>query len=409
MGETANKVKIVGGGLTGILAAFEAHRLGWRDIELHEQFARLGGAARPGERGGLEVRDSRIYFGPKGDAVRNLLETHGLTFEDFEERFGSVSTGQWGEPIYTQDFGGPALYAEGLGLTRPAGETLADRIGAYPVEIQSALGRYCRWHLGDVLTELHQSAAVPLACDRVYPTGAAPPASPLADELYAAPCAASGRSTAALPMGGFPAFFRDCRKALLDLGVTVNEETLVSPRHALAAHQPGETLVWAADPTPLFKAAGVPTPRVFSKSFAAYVFKARWTGALPFYVQNFTARGVCFRIYVYESRGEALLTAECVGESSDHELRREIVGLLEGFAGELALGELVNVSIKPRWTYHSTQTLRGLKALRAAMAEKLGASFVAGAWEPYAMSEKFAQVSTGLVAALGQGRRVAAA
>jgi hypothetical protein len=232
MGRGANKVKIVGGGLTGILAAFEAHRLGCRDIELHEQFGRLGGAARPEERGGLELRESRLYFGPSGDPVRSLFESHGLAFEDFDDRFGSVSTGQWSEPVYTEDFGGPALYADGLALTAPAGDTLADRIGAYPVEIQSALGRYCRWHLGDVLDELHESAAIPLACERVYPTGAALPAplgaNPLADQLYAAPNPGSGRS-AALPKGGFPGFFRDCRKALLDLGVSVEEEALVSP------------------------------------------------------------------------------------------------------------------------------------------------------------------------------------
>ena len=414
-----SKVKIVGGGLTGILAAFEAHRLGCREIELHERFARLGGVARPDERGGLELREGCIYFGPKGDPIRALLESHGLQFEDFENRFGSVSTGPWGEPVYTEDFGGPALSADRLELTPPAGGALADRLGAYPVEIQSALGRYCRWHLGDVLDQLHESAAIPLACNRVYPTGPAlaalaeaKRASPLADELYAIPRALWGRTanlTAAPPKDGFPGFFRDCRKALLDLGVAVNEEALVSPRQALAAHQAGETLVWAANPTPLFKAAGVPTPKLFSKSFAAYVFKARWTGALPFYAQNFTARGVCFRVYVYETHGETLLTAECVGESADHELRREIAGLLEGFVGELTLGDLVNVSIKPRWIYHSLDSMRGLKALRAAMAEKMGPAFVAGAWEPYAKTEKFTQVNSALAAALGEGRQVAAA
>jgi hypothetical protein len=413
------KVKIVGGGLTGILAAFEAHRLGARDIELHERFDRLGGVARPEVRDGLELRDGCIYFGPPSDPIRQLLEANGLGFTDFDNRFGSVSTGRWGEPVYTDDFGGPAFYAEGFGLTAPAGPSLADRIGAYPVEIQSALARYCRWHLGDVLEEIDGGAAIPLACNRVYPVGpqlealaAAKRSSPLADELYAIPRALWGRTanlTAALPSDGFPAFFRDCRKALLALGVAVHEETLVSPRHALAAHAPGEVLVWAANPTPMFKAAGVATPKLFAKSFATYVFKARWTGALPFYVQNFTARGVCFRAYLYESRGETLLTAECVGESADHPLRREAESLLEGFAGELQLGELLGVSIKPRWIYHSLDSLRGLAAMRAALAERMGGAFVAGAWEPYAKAEKFAEVNAALGAALGEGSRVAAA
>ncbi len=81
------KVRIVGGGLTGILAAFEAHRLGCRDIELHERFDRLGGVALPREAHGLELREGCIYFGPRTDPIRRLLEWHGLAFEEFEHGF----------------------------------------------------------------------------------------------------------------------------------------------------------------------------------------------------------------------------------------------------------------------------------------------------------------------------------
>ena len=37
------KVRIIGGGLTGILAAFEAHRLGATQIRLQDALDRLGG------------------------------------------------------------------------------------------------------------------------------------------------------------------------------------------------------------------------------------------------------------------------------------------------------------------------------------------------------------------------------
>jgi hypothetical protein len=399
------KVRIVGGGLTGILAAFEAHRLGCRDIELHERFDRLGGVALPRESHGLELREGCIYFGPRGDPIRSLLEWHGLAFEEFENRFASLSPGG----IVTEDFGGPAIACSEIALTAPAGASLADRLRAYPAEIEAQLTRYCRWHLGCWLDEVHESAAIPLAINRVYPVGAdltalaeAKLRGPLADELYAIPRSLWGRTanlTAALPRDGFPAFFQACRKVLEGLGVAIHERALVSPRQAVAEHRAGEVLVWAANPTPLFKALGVATPRLLPKTFVSYVFKGRFPGPKPFYIQNFTAEGSVFRAYVYTSRGETLIAAECVSEPED--VRREIGRLLPG----VELGEQLGMSMQPRWIYHSMDAMKQLKALHAA----LPAGFVAGAWEPYSKAEKFAQVNASLAAALEQqGARTAA-
>ncbi len=414
-------MRIVGGGLTGILAALEAHRLGARDIELCERFEALGGVALPEERGGAELRDGCIYFGPRGDPIRGMLEAHGLSFQDFDNRFGSVSLGRRGEHdlLFTEDFGGPAVWCGDLKLGEPAGESLADRIDLYAPPIGLMLDRYCAWHLGAPLESIHHTAAIPLAINRVYPMGvdvgavvAAKQASPRHDELFAIPRKLWGRRDnliASLPAEGFPAFFRQVRRVLEGLRVTVRDETLVSPRAALAEHQAGDVLVWAGNPTPLFKAAGVPTPKLIPKTFHAVTFEARWTGACPFYVQNFTATGVCFRVYVYESGGKTLITAECVTEPQDGPLRREIAGWLAGFEGALTLGRQVGLSIKPRWIYHSLEAMAGLAELRATLAAKLGPAFVHGAWEPYAKAEKLAQVNAALAAALGAPGEAAAA
>lgn len=405
-----SRVKIVGGGLTGILAAFQAHRLGASDIELHERFDSLGGVALPAEHHGLEMREGCIYFGPPSDPIRQLLEAYGQNFQDFDNRFGSVSRGDTRQPIYTEDFGGPALPCSDISLTALAGPSLADRLGAYPAAIRAPLERYAAWHLGCDLGDVHGSAAIPMAINRAFPAGAdlaalaqAKRRDPLSDELFAIPRAQWGRTanlTASLPVGGFVPFIRRCHTALQRIGVAIHEESLVSPRQALAEHRPGEVLVWAANPTPLFKAAGVPTPRLLPKSFATYVFAVRWTGARPFYVQNFTAEGACFRVYIYESAGRTLLTAECVKEVHGTDLRYEIHRLLHGFAGDLALGEVLCTSVKPRWIYHSVAAIEGLKTLRLALAERMGPDFVAGAWEPYAKAEKFAAVNADLAAAL---------
>lgn len=416
-----SRVRIVGGGLTGVLAAFEAHRLGCRDIVLHERFDALGGVALPRQAHGLELREGCIYFGPRGDPMRALLESHGLAFEDFENRFGSVSPAPGGDIAVTHDFGGPALPTGELALKPMTGDSLTGRLRAYPDDIGQALTRYCQWHLGGAwLDEVHESAVIPMAVNRVFPLGpeiaqiaARKRAEPLYDELYAVPRSLWGRLnnlTASLPRGGFGAMFAQARRALEGLGVAVHDTSLISPRQAMAERQPGETLVWAANPMPLFKTVGLEAPKLVKKSFATYIFKAKYAGPLPFYVQNFTATGSIFRVYLYESRGQTLALAECIQECGEAELRREIHRLMSGFGGaSLSLAEQVGANVGPRWIYQSVDAMRKLTALRAAFGRSLGEAFVPGAWEPYAKAEKFAQVNAGLAAALDRPDAAASA
>lgn len=404
------RVRIVGGGLTGILAALQAHRLGARNIELQERLDQLGGVALPELRDGREMREGCIYFGPQGDPLRSLLEAHGASFQDFDNRFGSVSSGGGG-PAYLEDFGGPALAATDIALAPLRGTSLADRLACYDDTLAFPLARYVRWHLGCNPALLHGNAAVPLAINRVFPAGAsidalarAKRADPLANELFGIPRSLwnySSNAQASLPKGGFGSLLRQCRAALDSIGVEVRESNLATPRSALGEHRPGDVLVWAASPMPLFKAMGMEAPRTPAKRFATYTFKVDWTGALPFYVQNFTARGSCFRVYIYESAGDLLLTAECVVEDAGDALTGDIHRMLEGFRGKLTIGEQLFRSVKPRWLYHSVDTIERLAELRAALAARMGTSFIPGAWEAYAKGEKFAEVEAALRTGLG--------
>lgn len=416
---STKRVRIVGGGLTGILAALKAHDLGCREIDLHERFDDLGGVARPRQAEGLEVREGCIYFGPTGDAMRGLLEDHGVRFEDFDNRFGSVSPGR-DHDVATHDFGGPALATANALLTPPGGDSLRDRLAAYPEDISRDLTRYCEWHLGPALAEVHQSAAIPLAINRVFPLGpaiediaAGKRSDPLQDELYGIPRGLWGwrnNATASLPRDGFQAFFARCRSRLEQLGVRVHDTSLVSPRQLLSEPTPGEAVVWAANPMPLFKVAGLSAPSLIKKSFATYAFKASYGGPLPFYVQNFTARGAVFRLYLYETRGQAVVLAECVREADEAELRSEIARLMTDFDGaSLSIGEQIGANVGPRWIYQSVDAMRKLTDLRAAFALTMGAAFIPGAWEPYAKAEKFSEVNAGLGAALEVSAQAAAA
>ena len=95
------------------------------------------------------------------------------------------------------------------------------------------------------------------------------------------------------------------------------------------------------------------------------------------------------------------MTAECVVEETGEGLIGDIRRMLEGFEGKLAIGELLFRSLKPRWLYHSVGTIDRLAELRSALAARMGSGFVAGAWEAYAKSEKFAEVNSALWTALG--------
>jgi hypothetical protein len=411
MGATKEScVRIVGGGLTGILAAFQAHRLGARNIELFERLDQLGGVALPEVRDMREMREGCVYFGPKDDPIRTLLEEHGARFEDFDNRFGSVSASAEG-PVYVEDFGGPALAASNIALAPLRGVSLADRLACFDDSLAFPLARYVRWHLGCNPALLHGSAAVPLAINRVYPTGASLDAlseakrtDNLANELFGIPRSMwnyANNVKASLPVGGFTGLFRQCRAALEAIGVRISERTLATPRAALSQHSPGDVLIWAASPMPLFKALGMDAPKAPAKRFATYTFEADWTGALPFYVQNFTTSGSCFRVYIYESAGRVLLTAECVVEDARDTLIGDIRRMLEGFDGRLKVGEQLFQTVKPRWLYHSVETIDRLAQLRAALAARLGTGCVPGAWEAYGKGEKFAEVDAALRTALG--------
>lgn len=402
------KVRIVGGGLTGVVAAFQAHRLGCRDIELFEQYGELGGALLPRTDHGLELRQTKLYFGARGDPVRALLEWNGVAFEDFENRFGSVSPGPGGEPVCTESFGGPALAARQTALVDPAGESLADRLRAYPHEIEQALAKHCQWVLGVWLDEVHESAAEPLGLRRVYPRASDTTqlaelkrADDLYDRLYGLPRHLWGRTQgaqAALPRDGFCGLFADAGRALAGLGVKIHLGAMISPREAIAACRPDEALVWAAAPGPLFKAAGLAAPKPLNKSFATYVFRAK-TEVQPFWLQNFTAEGVVFRLSTYKSRGETLLSAECVAEAGDTALRREIRKLMAGFGG-VELKEALLTSIEPRQVYTSMAEAKALKGLRAKLGQSLGAAFVPGCWGASRLEDAAADLAAGLAAAL---------
>ena len=408
------RIRIVGGGLTGVLAALEAHRLGWREIVLQERFEALGGVARCKVIHGREMRDGCVYFGGENDPIVQTLSAHGARFTTFDNRFGSMSADFEGRRVFTWDFGGPAIDCPAYKVRKPADDSLAARLAAYPPEIAATLEDYVRWHLGADPALVHGDAVIPMAINRVFPAAAdltalahAKTTDPWTDELYAIPRGLSGRTAnlvASLPEGGFARMFDGLHAALVKLGVKVELNCLVPPRQLLAETSPDETIVWAANPTPLFKPLDLAAPALVKKTFFTYVYEVEaFDGPCPLYVQNFTAQGATFRAYLYKSGGARLVVAECVREADLKTLPGELRTLLSGF-GAATIGPMIHADAQPRWIYHSLEAIWGLKALRAKLADRFGERFIPGAWEPYAKAAKLAEVN----AALARARDVAA-
>lgn len=381
------RVRIVGGGLAGLVAAFQAHRLGVRDIVLHETGDELGGELKVRVAHGLELRQVPFQFGPRGDAVRALFEAQGIVFEDFETRCASVSPAPRGDLTFTRDFAGPALPARDLALAFSNGDSLADRLRAYPSDIAHALSRYCQWRLGAWLDEVHESAAADLGCGQVFPLGAEivdlaglKRTDPRADALYGIPGNLCGRLddlTASLPRGGFAAFFVHCSQALERLGVDVRYGDRVTAGHALADRQADEVLVWAADPAPLFDLVGLETPKPVRRPVATYLFQARYDGRLPFHVTNFAATGAVFGLHLYETRGHAVVMAQCVAETPEAELKREIHRLMSGFAAAaLTLEDQISLRVSPGRAGMSLDEAHKLTALESALARRSDGRFI---------------------------------
>ncbi|WP_374571861.1 NAD(P)-binding protein [Phenylobacterium sp.] len=402
------RISIVGGGLGGVLAAFEAHRLGCRDIELHERSGRLGGEALPKVDHGVELRDVDVRLGARGDPIHDLLAWYGLAFDEVEAHGGSVSPSASGGALFIEDFDGPALPCRGLALAEPAGETLADRIRAYPAEMQPALARYAQWRLGDWIDEADAEAAGAMGMAQVYPIGADVStlrelrrADRLYHDLYALPGARDGRgpAAAAVPRDGFAAMFEACRRRLEALDVVIHDTSLVSPHQAFETCAEDDMVVWTADPTPLYRAAGLEAPKPARRPCAVYVFKAAFGRPAPFHINNFTASGAVARIFVYESRGQTLLAAECVAETPDAELRREIQRLTAGFGGEaLALGEQVHATVRSG-ALPSVEGARQLAELRRVLGQRTGGAFVLAPCDLARRPSAFAALGRAMAAA----------
>ncbi|WP_332774211.1 hypothetical protein, partial [Phenylobacterium sp.] len=110
-----------------------------------------------------------------------------------------------------------------------------------------------------------------------------------------------------------------------------------------------------------------------------------------------------------ESRGQVLLTARCVTEASDADLRREIHRLMSSFGGaSLCLGEQMLGTVEPQESYLTMDGARKLTAMRIGLQRRFGAGFIDAGWACAHESERLAFIAEGLSQARERPEAVAA-
>lgn len=394
-----SRVRIIGGGLTGILAAFEAHRLGARDIVLEDALDRLGGWSLPRVSHGLELRDGAFAFGPAHDPIRQALEWHGVAFDEVDLHSGAISPSvngpraSWGE--------GPVLAAGTMSVVaNQTPESINDILRTFPRAAADPLAHHCQWRLGVWLDQVHASAAPALGLDqvRLIPVGK--------DTAVNVSTPRRG----AVPRDGLNGLFTSAARALARLGVEIRLHSLVSPREAAHVRAADELVVWAADPLPLFDlAAGRgQRPRMIGERIASYVFRARLEAPLPLTVSNFTGEGKVSAVRVYQSRGETLVSVECVEETDDESLRAEVLRLLSPFARRpMILDACVLTNMRTRFACPSVEAVQRLTKLEAELQQAHQGGFIVAGWESADPGARFSALSARMAQRLEASGRVA--
>ncbi|MFT4091216.1 MAG: NAD(P)-binding protein [Asticcacaulis sp.] len=399
-------LNIIGGGLSGLSAAFKAHQTGHTNIRIFERSDHLGGIASSRLIDDYEVRTGAVYFRDDPDPQVQLFKDYGLGFERFESHYGALSQPVKDSDYFQPDFGGPVLnvQAGGLKLAPLSGPDLQARLDQYPPALSERLKAIARWHLGGDISQISAEAATPMGINRVIPEGADLPelvelkgSQPIYDELYGiarSDWSYNHNRHAQLPSGGFHNFFSEMRQRLSDAGIDIHFKAPFTPDRAAEAIERGERVYWSANPTALFVHMQMPLPRLVRKDFYVHVFTAEYALNAPYYIHNQTAEGAVFRLYAYPTSQGAMVTLEAVSQAAEAELRAEVTRLCRlSMISDLSLGAQVHSERQPRWIFHAPETFDAIHSLREKLNTRYGDRFISGAWELYTRSEKYAHIA----------------
>ena len=142
---------------------------------------------------------------------------------------------------------------------------------------------------------------------------------------------------------------------------------------------------------------------------ASYVYRARIEAPLPLTIRNYAAEGRISALRVYESRGETLVSIECVDEVGDAELRAEALRLLGPFARRpMILEACLLTNMRTRFTCPSVEAVTRLARLEADLDRHHDGRFLVAGWESADAPARISALAGRLGVAMGADAAVRA-
>ena len=397
------KVNIVGGGITGCVAALQCAELG-AEVRLFEQGEKLGGVLQDIVHEGSHYYNGCQYFNTSSDWFMALRSSLDVCFTDFQHRYASV-TELYDETSLNECFAQPVIHElPDITVQEEFKQNLVSRIRSYGKHSEQLLDWVKRF--GKV-ENFHSDCSMGLQISRIFyskdieHTLSVKNSSTELEELLGVPrdilFPDSEIVFASLPDYGFNQTFEAIQQLLLSKGVEILFSSPVTPR---AGHDAGleiscrskklaaDWTIWCANPTPLLIATQhgkLDSP--FSK---IYCLTANLITEQPLgtrYYQIFSNQSSILRIFHYTIANQQKISVEGLSEIEPVDsIVESTIAYLSKFGLNVRLDNISQTTQK-RYTNFTENDFKKINTFNDnCISEKL----IPGAWHLYGRDAKLA-------------------
>jgi glycine/D-amino acid oxidase-like deaminating enzyme len=400
------RVAVVGGGITGCIAALECAQRG-HEVRLFELGDKLGGIMSDLHRGGSHYLNGCHYLDRGTAWFESLRERIDCGFVDFVHEYGSL-TSLLGQFHRHDDFAQPVFSGQTPCFPQQAADfvTVGDRLDVYPAEIARTLKDWSRGF--GAPDGLHVNCIKSMQLGRLFFVDdiagmeQRKAESPLADELLGLPRTIRdpdlSKAIASLPPQGFDAFFAAMARLLEASGVEINLSAPVAPLagsaggvsfRAKKAVLEADRYLWCTNPTALFIAAGVgqldsPVTNMFCLAGDLAAVPQPQT----VYYHVFSNSNRTTRVFTYDIDGPKVTVEGFNLDQPDADIEADAAAVLDQLGIPGIVGETRIVRQK-RYVNYTVKDLQMIEQFET-VAGRIGV--VPGGWQHFSRDGKIASM-----------------
>jgi len=390
------KLAIVGGGISGCIAAIHCARKG-HEVTLWETTSSLGGVL-------LDIKTARgDYYNGCQYLQQGVIDKLGWLdgLIEFSHEYGSVTSLGNTTVRYMDDCAQPSFDGVvSLSQKSPIDASALQRLQAYGSNAEKLIS----WgqSFGD-LKKLDWRCLIPMQLSRLhFPDDTEVTSLKMenrrANDLLALPRRLRGvhAESAWLPNEGFNQFFLRLHQTMRELGVSCRLNSPITPvfesgRFSIRSRSElieVDKVVWTTNPIPLFKSIfgiRIETPPVKMKVLVGKISEGTQIPiSTPYYWQVFDIDSSVVRLYVYELGGEIKYSAETFDSVDDSKAWQDVQKVMKhcGFGSEQQLAGIVK---QHRYVNFSTKEFQVFETLSG---DLLHHGIVPGGWQHYGREAK---------------------